>query len=265
MKKEDVFRKLKDNKNFFLAKKKSEFKISDSVSGKYCFFAQKENTEKIQINTVELLLKDKITVDVIINTTNILDSHGDVHINGLWKKSLNELRTIYHLQEHKMTFEHVISDKIKAYTKNISVSELGFPFKGNCEALVFSSEIEKTRNKYMFEQYARGYVREHSVGMHYVNLFLCINSSEKYYFEEKENWDKYIVNVINKTEAEEQGWFWAVTEAKLIEGSAVLRGSNYVTPTIGVTEIEPEYSTHSYIEPSEDTRKSFLEKIGSKI
>ena len=53
--------------------------------------------------------------------------------------------------------------------------------------------------------------------------------------KEKAIWDKYINQVINRDASEEQGYFWAVTEAKVIEGSAVVMGSNYATPTISVT------------------------------
>jgi hypothetical protein len=35
------------------------------------------------------------------------------------------------------------------------------------EALVFNVEIDKDRNDFMFNQYAKGYVKEHSVGMRY--------------------------------------------------------------------------------------------------
>jgi hypothetical protein len=60
--------------------------------------------------------------------------------------------------------------------------------------------------------------------------------------EEKENWDKYIGKVANVEQAEEEGYFWAVTEAKIVEGSAVLFGSNRVTPTLSnnKTQDEPE-------------------------
>jgi hypothetical protein len=142
--------------------------------------------------------------------------------------------------------------------------ELGFDYEGKTEALVFDSEVEKARNKFMFEQYARGYVKNHSVGMRYVNLFMCINSDEKYYIEEKENWDKYVGEVVNLSEAEETGYFWAVTEAKLVEGSAVPLGSNYATPTQSV-KFEPSVDTQKNIEPPSGTQgEIFAEFINLK-
>jgi hypothetical protein len=50
--------------------------------------------------------------------------------------------------------------------------------------------------------------------------------------KEKAIWDKYIDEIVNKEAAEEQSYFWAVSQTKAIEGSAVVKGSNFYTPTI---------------------------------
>jgi hypothetical protein len=242
--KEDIFRFLKENKSQLISEKKFEMKRADAVFHAVHPVNEKGEAEKADPdNAQSLLLKDSITVRAVINTTKLLDSHEDVHIDGLWKKSIKELKSVYHLQEHQMKFDHVISDEVKASTKKMSWKELGVDLAGDTEALLFDSRIEKSRNPFMFDQYARGYVKNHSVGMRYVQLFLCINSEEKYYIEEKANWDKYITEVANKEDAEENGYFWAVTEAKVIEGSAVLRGSNWATPVQSVKETEPPAGT----------------------
>ena len=86
--------------------------------------------------------------------------------------------------------------------------------------------------------------------MRYVKIDLAMNSESPADAKEKAAWDKYINKIVNKEKAIEQGYFWAVTEAKVIEGSAVPLGSNFATPTISVgepvkaTPIEPEQSTH---------------------
>jgi hypothetical protein len=84
----------------------------------------------------------------------------------------------------------------------------------------------------MFKQYKNGWVNNHSVGMRYVDFKICINSEERWASEYKENWEEYFPMIANKDDAETAGYFWAVTEAVLVEGSAVLFGSNYVTPTL---------------------------------
>lgn len=252
--KAELFKYLKENKSLLITEKKSSLKKADSISYSVPVFNAKGDVIKSAPNVLDGQVDlEEIKVSVVINTTNILDSHGDVHMKGIWTKSLKEQKNLYLLQEHNMDFEHVITDSLTASAKSYTWSELGFPeFKGNTEALIFDANVLSDRNEFMFEQYIKGYVKNHSVGMMYVNLFLCINSDEKYYREEKDNWDKYINEVVNKQDAIDLGYFWAVTEAKVIEGSAVLRGSNYATPTLSVTttqNIEADTITSSKDEP----------------
>lgn len=243
--KEDLYSALRENKNTLIAQKKMITKEADSV----IHFASVENSKgevvkSENIFTVEL---NNIKAELVINTTNLLDSHSDVHIKGIWNKSVKEAKNILLLQEHQMKFNSIISDKVKANVKLFNWKDLGYNFEGQTEALVFESEISKDRNNFMFEQYAKGYVKEHSVGMRYVKIELAINSDNKYDVEEKAVYDKYIDQIANKKEAENKGYFWAVLEAKIIEGSAVVKGSNYATPTISVEAVN-HTSTES-IEP----------------
>lgn len=249
--KEELFDFIRSNKKEIRAEKTFQMKQADSVYYSVPLYDSKGVAIK-EANTQSLLEKDSITAKIVINTTNLLDSHMDVHVPGLWKKSIKEVKSVYHLQEHKMRFDKIITDDVKVSTKMMAWKDLGFEYEGETEALIFDSSIPKFRNPFMFDQYAKGYVKEHSVGMRYVQLFLCMNSEHKWDAEEKENWDKYIQHVTNKEEAEVRGLFWAVTEAKLVEGSAVVKGSNYATPTISVKEndSEPPQSTQENIEDS---------------
>ena len=251
----DIFKHLKDNKEALIAEKKFRVKEADAIVYTPTATTIKVSSVKSEDeNEVETKL-DSIKVKVVINTTNILDSHGDVHIKGIWNKSLKEQKNLYLLQEHQMTFSKIITDELTASVKTMSWSELGFDkLEGDTQALIFEAKVSSKRNEFMFEQYAKGYVKEHSVGMRYVNMYLCINSEEKYYREEKDNWDKYIVEVSNKEDAIAQGYFWAVTEAKIIEGSAVVKGSNYATPTLSVKENIEAVNNTSKNEPSTDTQ-----------
>jgi len=183
---------------------------------------------------------DSLDAMLVINTTKLLDSHDDVHINGLWTKNVKENPPKLLLQEHKMSFNFVISDNVKASVETFTWKELGFKFDGSTEALVFNAQIEKERNTFMFGQYAKGYVKEHSVGMQYIKLFLAINSDMADLSEEKAIWDKYYPEIANKDKAEEKGYFWAITEAKAVEGSAVVKGSNFATPTLEITASKEE-------------------------
>ncbi|KGT09539.1 hypothetical protein NV63_06850 [Elizabethkingia anophelis] len=76
--------------------------------------------------------------------------------------------------------------------------------------------------------------------------------------KKKENWDKYYPSIVNKDDVDERGYFWAVLEQKIIEVSAVPRGSNPATPTISV---EPVSDTSTKSDPSTDTPALDLEKF----
>lgn len=246
--KESLFAHLKANKAILMAEKKSAIKLADAIQvvGRSLEFHHGDTVSKAEAVAASST-DGVIKVTSVINTTNILDSHGDVHIPGLWKKSLKEARQHWLIKEHHFNFDNVISDVVEASTRNIEWAALGFPqWEGKTQALVFVSEIAQTDKTGMYERYKAGKVPNHSVGMRYVKIELAINNEANGFEEEKAIWDKYIDEVANKEDAISQGYFWAVLEAQVVEGSAVLRGSNYVTPTLSVKgDGEPEQSTHT--------------------
>jgi hypothetical protein len=274
-KRADLFNFLIENKDRLLAQKKMEIKHADAFSSFDIIYDKESNAIKAgSIDNVEATRKlidmDEFLVKVAINTTNLFDSHKDVHIPGIWKKTLSEKRMLFHLQEHKMGFSSIIADgkDLKVYVKRHEWKELGLNYKGETEVLTFESVVKKQRNPYMHEQYAKGYVRNHSVGMGYVNLIMCIN--EEKYGAEYEAWEKYFSMIANAEEAEESGYFWAVKEAKAYEGSAVPLGSNWATPTLSVSENktgEPDdhSSTNKNEEPAAATQEIDYKLLTQKI
>lgn len=225
----EVVAYLKENKQEVTDFKKSEaIKYTDALN--ISVEQVKTKAEKAPAINQDGDLKVKI----VLNTTNYLDSHSDVHIKGIWKRTLNNSKVFYHLQEHKRDFDKVISTDVKAYVKEMPFKALGVNSELKTEALIFESVIKKERNPEMYKQYKNGWVNEHSVGMQYVDLELALYDEE----DEKEMdfWNKYINEIANKEEAEKQGFFWVIKEAKLKEGSAVLFGSNPITPTLEIEE-----------------------------
>lgn len=257
---DELFKFLVDNKESLIATKKAAIKYADGIpvgDVKTCSIADtvKANGDAIEKGTLE--------VTAIINTTKVFDSHDDVHIDGLWDKSLNENKNILHIQEHKMSFDKIIASKddLNAVANEYSFKQLGFDYEGMTEALTFLSTVKQSRNEFMYNEYKDGNVDNHSVGMRYMKIVLCVNSEDEYYGAEKEAWDKYFPQIVVGAEAaEKQGYFWAVTEAKVIEGSAVPIGSNTVTPTLSVKG-EPSGDTHQEadLEPFRDTLKAAFE------
>lgn len=233
-----LFDYLVKNEGLIFHAKKSTIKKGDGIFSMPMYVDDKGNlVSKAEMEQVALD-PNRIKVSVVINTTNWLDSHGDVHIPGLWKKSIsdNKRTGFYLLKTHGREFEDVIAESCAGATKNMGWREVGVDLPGSTEALVFVGIVEKERNEYMFDQYRKGYVKKHSVGMRYIKMVTCINDDD--YPVQKENWDKYIEMVANKDEAEADGYFWAILEAQCIEGSAVLFGSNPVTPTMEVVDMQ---------------------------
>lgn len=228
--KEAMFGELYKHKASLKALKKSTVKYTDGFD---CLFTEADtHNNVVKSNNPVSGDINQLLVKVVMNTTNIIDSHRDMHVNGIWKRSLDHSDIKLHLQEHLRKFDAVISSDAKAYTRQLAWKTMGAEYEGTTQALIFESLVKGDRNPLMFEQYKNGWVNEHSVGMEYVDFVLCVNSDEKYWNEEKENWDKYYPLAVNKEVADEIGYFWAVLEAKIKEGSAVLMGSNWVTPTL---------------------------------
>jgi len=229
--KTELFVWLQENKDDLIYQKKSAIKYAVEKTSK---------SESIE---------GQVLVRAVINTTMVRDSHKDVHIDGLWKKSLKENTRIKHIQEHKMSFSSIIADKgdLKSFTKKYDWKQLGYDVEGKTEALVFDSTVKQSRNATMFKEYKEENVDNHSVGMMYVNLKLALDSKEDSDKEEKATYDKYINDIANKAEVGKDGFFFAVLEAKIIEGSAVPMGSNPITPTITTSK--------SLEEPTEDELK----------
>ena len=225
-----LFKFLIENKEVLMNQKKSAIKYADGMNlGSSLLLPSGLIANKSEQQ--DLSSKTEIKVKAIINTTNILDSHKDVHIPGLWKKSLKENKRILHVQEHKSnSFDKIISsgEDLKAYTRNYSWKDLGYDADGETEALVFDSLVKQSRNAYMFDQYSKGYVDNHSVGMWYGKLVMCVNCED--YGAEFEAFNKYKEMIINQEAIGK--YFWAILEAKAIEGSAVPLGSNPITPTM---------------------------------
>ena len=255
--KEELFKALVDNKKELISIKRSAEKRADAISCGYVdasinIDVNKSDTPQEQANNI-----DALNVKVVINTTNFLDSHGDVHVNGIWNKSIkdNAEKGFLHLQEHDRDFDKIISDNAKGYTKSMAWKQLGFSYDGKTEALIFESTIERERNEFMLKQYSKGWVKNHSVGMRYVNIELAINSEAEWNKEEKAIWDEFYPIIANKEVADERGYFWVVKEAKIIEGSAVVMGSNSATPTLENKDLQEPSDDTLENEPSKDTQK----------
>lgn len=166
---------------------------------------------------------------IIGNTYLWMDSHDDVHAKGCFTKSVKENKSIFHLHDHEFKITSKVGEPKKTYEEDIAWKDLGVNKSGMTQALFMDTEIFKDYNAQIFNEYKAGRINQHSVGMQYVKIDLAVNDDA--YEKEFKVWQDNIDTLGNPEKATEKGYFWLVREAKLIEISAVLMGSNELTPT----------------------------------
>lgn len=183
---------------------------------------------------------------IIGNTYNWMDSHDDMHLNGLFAQSIKDRNgRIYHRHDHVNQLTAKVGKFSQVYEQVVNWTDVGVNKIGQTMSLLGDSAIKKAYNQLIFDSYKDGEIDQHSVGMQYVKIFLCVNDrSEK---EEFDNWNKYFPLLGNPEKATNKGFFWAVKEAKLIEISCVTEGSNELTgmynPPNGSVKIDPQISS----------------------
>jgi len=232
--KEDLFKELKANKKELIGLKTAEVKHSAPLS--------------MSLNKLETTKGidglDKGFIYPVINTTKYMDSHNDVHFDGIWNRSINDQQgKVHYLINHELEVGKVIAypKDVEVLVKDVLWKDLGADYSGYTQALIFKTNVFDYSNVDAKKIIKEEIEIQHSVRMQYVKIDLAINSSDEDTIEEKAVWEKHINEIANKDEVIEQGYFWAVTEAKIYkEGSMVLSGSNDVTPMIYPTkDIQP--------------------------
>jgi len=255
--KNDLFAALKVNAKKIIAIKKSQiFKSIDK--------GQITGQQIITRQASKGLSTKNGFIYPVINTTDFLDSHLDNHQKGIWNKSAKEQSgKIRYSMDHSSKIADVVAwpEDVSIKLETIDWVDLGFDYIGKTQALIFEIETNSIDNTEALKIINKQRPVENSVCMQYVNIELAINSEDKEYRTEKKLWDSVINDVANKDFANETGYMWIVKEAKIInESSMVTKGSNSATTTIYEID-EPEKSTQTTIEPSDDTQLTSKEFI----
>jgi len=238
--KEEMFKELSERKEEIFALKKATIKETDGIGlGLIKTGATKAESGR------NLAIGD--TVRNVINTTNYLDSHDDVHLSAIWDKTVNEQQgKVYHVADHELKSGKVVSypNEVTMTLKQMSWRDLGVNAEGVTVALIYDSLMTDKTNPDVFKAYRDNAPVQHSIRMQYVKISIAINDPES-----KEAFALYnntLPLILNRSKAEEQGYFFVVSEAKIVnEGSTVLFGSNDITPFLGFknTPNEPDEST----------------------
>ena len=195
---------------------------------------------------------------VAVNSTGILDSHGDLHVKGIWNKSIKEQQgKNYLVLDHKMEVANTVVKKeyIETFAMELPFNVVGKNYDGNGEFLIYKFPKDKVINSIAKEWLESGDAIESSVRMQYVKVNLAMNSTNKEDSEEKATYDNNINLVANKSDFEEIDYFFVVKEAaNKGESSLVLAGSNHVTGVIEIEEKQEPLKSTIDNEPSKDTQ-----------
>lgn len=231
----DMVKFMQKNRDELFAVKKAEYKTKSEAILKGSLFVKE--FEPI----IEDITGDFIEVKTIINTTNVIDSHMDLHLQNMWNKTVKDNPFSHHLKSHKADFEFVISDKARSYNEKMNFKDLGLGVDMEMDANINEFIMERKKLPLMFDAYKNGEVKQHSVGMMYVNYDLAFYDEDSQ--KEMDFFNEMKSKSINPEVADEYGYLWIVYEGKKREGSAVVFGSNSITPTLSVKNYEPVIKT----------------------
>ena len=249
--KELMFAELKANKQLIINQKKSQIiKSCDKGLG--------IAVKSMKIDAIKGALSDDNSYYIAVNTTNVLDSHGDLHVKGIWNKTVKEQQgKNYLVTDHELKMSSVVAKKedVEMFVTDIAFSSVGKSFAGNTEALVYKIAKDKVIHNEAGEWLKSGDDIEASVRMQYVNVELAMNSNDKRDKAELKTFNDNINNIANKDEFSEIEYFWVVKEAKNIsESSLVLMGSNSSTGVLANDAVIDTSSKDK--EPSNDTQET---------
>ena len=203
---------------------------------------------------------------VLANTYWWMDSHSDVHIGrgdageagkALFTETIKgRAGKVFPIDQHNWSLDGRMGKTLALYEAPISWRALGVGKTGMTEGLFADVEIQKAKNEKRYNDYLNNEIDQHSVGMRYLDFTMAVNDEEEFPKEYAE-YQKYINKIGNRQAVEKQGFFFPILEGYLGEYSAVIAGSNELTPTMG----QPSGDTGK-TEPSGDTRnKALLEAL----
>jgi disulfide oxidoreductase YuzD len=267
--KEDLFKALAENETLIVDAKKAQ--IYKSIDKGLQIVTDQNGIEKALSSEQNKGLKfDDNYYYFVVNSSNILDSHNDMHVDGNWKKTVKEQQgKVYLVFDHTLKRSEIIAMQkdIEMLTAKIPFSLLGKNYEGESYCLIYKVAKDKIVNKEAKQWLEDGHKLEASVRMQYVNIETAFNTNDKEYIKQKENYDMYYPLIANKSDFEEIEYFWIVKEAKNVyESSLVLFGSNGATGLIQENKNEADVITSEIKdEPLQDTQQLEVIPVKRKL
>jgi hypothetical protein len=268
--KEQLFKALADNDKFIIDAKKSQ--VYKSFEKGLQVVTDQSSISKAFNDETKGIKFDNDYYYFVVNSANILDSHGDMHVDGNWNKSVKDQQgKVYLVFDHSLKRNDIIAmpKDIEMLTAKVPFSLLGKNYEGESYSLIYKVAKDKIIDQTAKDWLEKGYDLQASVRMQYVKIETALNSTNPDYSKQKTIFDEYFPLIANKNDFNEEiDYFWVVKEAKnIMESSLVLFGSNQATGEISNNnKSEAENITPEKTEPSNDTQKiEELKRIINKI
>ena len=248
--KEQLFRELRTRKSEIIGIKKAQIHKSFEKDSSITIKARSLDLSKVSEANKAINFDDNYYY-LAVNSTRILDSHDDVHLDNIWNKSVKDLQgKNYLVDTHVLSVNTTIvrKENIEMLTAMIPFSMIGKSYKGDTQVLIYKFPKDKVIDAKAKEWLDSGDDIEASVKMRYTDIVLAMNSEHPDDKEELKEYKKYIDSIANKEDFENEIYFfWAVKQAQnMHESSLVLFASNSST---GVMEASTK------IEQSDDTQE----------
>lgn len=184
---------------------------------------------KASIKDVDL---SKRIVTGFYNAYNFIDGGMDCLLDGCCKRSIKEggpesgaVAKIKHALFHDVTR---LPGKILVLDER-TIDTDSF---GKVTGIYFETQMDKsTEGNDTLIKYQEEVYDNHSIGYRELQSSLIERDGQH---GNSTTWDRYMQLVSNPEKAEEKGYFYAVKEIKLFEGSTVGFGMNELTPYLGV-------------------------------
>lgn len=218
------------NKQFEITRRKGVVKYSDPNTNLLEFSGKVSKANKGVIFSND---EDKGVLErsLLVNTYLWKDSHWDVHLPGTFTRSIAAKgANIYPINQHNFDLDNIIGNTLGITEEPFSWKELGIDHPGETIGVVANAEIKRDRNAARYQDYLNNAINQHSVGMIYLQVAMAVD--DKDYPLEYELYTEWIDKLGNQADVEEDGCFFAIMEAKLMEYSCVIAGSNILTPVL---------------------------------
>ena len=238
---QDLFKALRENKDEIISLKKANIlKSIDkgiSIKVKALNFIKSDTIKSLPFEI------DKDYYYLAVNSTRVLDSHRDLHLDKMWNKSTKEMQgKNYLVDTHILTLKTTLVKKehIEMFTAIVPFSAVGKNYYGDTEVLIYKFLKSKLRDEDVKEWLESGDDIEASVKMRYTDIVLAMKSQSKEDEAELKNYNNYISLIANKDDFEDDIlYFWAIKQAMNVhEASLVPFGSNSSTGQIKIIDAD---------------------------